>query len=160
MPVRQRNLAPGLGQRIVPAVVRVVVRGQREVLGRIRPDTIDAFVDLAGLGPGRYNLRVQVDPSEEVGVGDVTPTVVSSDYQMSVKKLFGTDGVRGKAGDYPLDYPTVARLGAALVRAMRPSIEGKKESVRCGSWSAATRASRARGSKRSWRAARARKARA
>jgi len=42
---------------------------------------------------------------------------------MSVKKLFGTDGVRGKAGDYPLDHPTVARLGAALVRAMRPSIE-------------------------------------
>ena len=44
---------------------------------------------------------------------------------MSVKKLFGTDGVRGKAGDYPLDHPTVARLGAALVRAMRPSIEAK-----------------------------------
>ena len=38
---------------------------------------------------------------------------------MSVKKLFGTDGVRGKAGDYPLDRATVARLGAALVRAMR-----------------------------------------
>src|SRR5436190_12357637 len=34
-------------------------------------------------------------------------------------KLFGTDGVRGKAGDYPLDHETVARLGAALVRALR-----------------------------------------
>ena len=33
-------------------------------------------------------------------------------------KLFGTDGVRGKAGEYPLDHETVARLGAALVRAM------------------------------------------
>ncbi len=33
-------------------------------------------------------------------------------------RLFGTDGVRGKAGDYPLDRETVARLGAALVRAM------------------------------------------
>jgi phosphoglucosamine mutase len=33
-------------------------------------------------------------------------------------KLFGTDGVRGKAGDYPLDHDTVARLGAALVRAL------------------------------------------
>ena len=76
VPVRERNLAPGLGHRIVPPVVSVGVRGQREVLGRIRPDTIDAFVDLAGLGPGTYNLRVQVDPSEEVGVGDVTPAVV------------------------------------------------------------------------------------
>ncbi len=36
-----------------------------------------------------------------------------------MQRLFGTDGVRGKAGDYPLDHETVARLGAALVRAMR-----------------------------------------
>jgi phosphoglucosamine mutase len=34
-------------------------------------------------------------------------------------RLFGTDGVRGKAGAFPLDHETVARLGAALVRAMR-----------------------------------------
>jgi phosphoglucosamine mutase len=36
-----------------------------------------------------------------------------------VARLFGTDGVRGKAGEYPLDPPTVRRLGAALVRALR-----------------------------------------
>ena len=34
-------------------------------------------------------------------------------------QLFGTDGVRGKAGDPPLDVPTVRRLGAALVRVLR-----------------------------------------
>jgi phosphoglucosamine mutase len=33
-------------------------------------------------------------------------------------RLFGTDGVRGRAGVYPLDHETVARLGAALVRGM------------------------------------------
>jgi phosphoglucosamine mutase len=33
-------------------------------------------------------------------------------------RLFGTDGVRGVAGVYPLDPPTVARLGAALVRTL------------------------------------------
>ena len=33
-------------------------------------------------------------------------------------RLFGTDGVRGKAGDYPLDVPTVRRLGAALARSL------------------------------------------
>jgi phosphoglucosamine mutase len=37
------------------------------------------------------------------------------------QRLFGTDGVRGKAGEYPLDHETVARLGGALVRAMGPS---------------------------------------
>src|SRR5215213_2344408 len=35
-----------------------------------------------------------------------------------IEKLFGTDGVRGTAGKYPLDRPTVRRLGAALVRAL------------------------------------------
>jgi phosphoglucosamine mutase len=35
-------------------------------------------------------------------------------------RLFGTDGVRGKAGEPPLDHSTVRRLGAALVRALRP----------------------------------------
>ena len=33
-------------------------------------------------------------------------------------KLFGTDGVRGRAGHYPLDAPTIRRLGAALARAL------------------------------------------
>jgi len=32
-------------------------------------------------------------------------------------RLFGTDGVRGTAGHYPLDPHTVRRLGAAIVRA-------------------------------------------
>jgi phosphoglucosamine mutase len=34
-------------------------------------------------------------------------------------RLFGTDGVRGVAGAYPLDPPTIVRLGAAIVRASR-----------------------------------------
>ena len=36
-----------------------------------------------------------------------------------MSRLFGTDGVRGKAGDPPLDESTVRRLGAALVVALR-----------------------------------------
>ena len=35
-----------------------------------------------------------------------------------VERLFGTDGVRGRAGVPPLDRETVRRLGAALVRAL------------------------------------------
>ena len=34
-------------------------------------------------------------------------------------RLFGTDGVRGKAGEHPLDPATIRRLGGALVRALR-----------------------------------------
>ena len=36
-----------------------------------------------------------------------------------MSQLFGTDGVRGKAGEFPLDALTIRRLGGALVRALR-----------------------------------------
>jgi phosphoglucosamine mutase len=49
---------------------------------------------------------------------------------MSSHSLFGTDGVRGKAGEYPLDRSTVARLGAALVRAMTPSTGSERAESR------------------------------
>jgi len=35
------------------------------------------------------------------------------------EQLFGTDGIRGVAGARPLDPPTVARIGAAIVRALK-----------------------------------------
>ncbi len=35
-----------------------------------------------------------------------------------MKRLFGTDGIRGVAGDTPLDAPTVRRFGAALAVAL------------------------------------------
>jgi phosphoglucosamine mutase len=35
------------------------------------------------------------------------------------RRLFGTDGIRGTAGVFPLDPPTVRRIGAALVQAMK-----------------------------------------
>jgi phosphoglucosamine mutase len=38
-------------------------------------------------------------------------------------RLFGTDGVRGKAGESPLDAATVRRLGGALVRTLRHGTE-------------------------------------
>src|SRR5205814_3467827 len=43
-----------------------------------------------------------------------------------IPKLFGTDGVRGTAGRYPLDPPTVRRLGAALVRALPHGTESPR----------------------------------
>jgi phosphoglucosamine mutase len=36
-----------------------------------------------------------------------------------MSRLFGTDGIRGKAGESPLDESTVRRLGHALVRTLR-----------------------------------------
>src|SRR4029077_3908929 len=63
----------------------------------------------------------------------------------SMSRLFGTDGVRGKAGTYPLDPPTVRRLGAALARALaldsarakgdgRPRFLSGRDTRESGAW--------------------------
>ena len=54
-------------------------------------------------------------------------------------RLFGTDGVRGKAGHFPLDHATVRRLGAALVRALPggarpPHLLIGRDTRESGSW--------------------------
>jgi phosphoglucosamine mutase len=55
----------------------------------------------------------------------------------TVPRLFGTDGVRGTAGRYPLDPSTVRRLGAALVRVLnggRPSFLVGRDTRESGGW--------------------------
>ncbi len=76
VPIRWRNLQSGLTAKIQPILAKVTVRGRREALADLRAGSIDAFVDLYGLGPGRYNLRVQVDPSQTFGVSATDPAVV------------------------------------------------------------------------------------
>jgi phosphoglucosamine mutase len=52
-------------------------------------------------------------------------------------KLFGTDGIRGKAGTAPLDPATIARVGAALVKAMpgsTPRFVIGRDTRESGSW--------------------------
>jgi YbbR domain-containing protein len=76
VPVRWRNLGAGLRAEVKPTLTRVTVRGRGEALADLRAGSIDAFVDLAGLGPGRYNLRVQVDPSQTFGLSAIEPAAV------------------------------------------------------------------------------------
>src|SRR5687767_8944826 len=47
-------------------------------------------------------------------------------------RLFGTDGVRGTAGEYPLDIPTIRRIGAALTRALSASAKGSDATSAAG----------------------------
>ena len=77
VPVRYRNLGTGLRANISPQLAHVSVRGSKETVAGLSGDAVQAFVDLAGLGSGRYNLRVQADPSERVGVVAIDPAVVS-----------------------------------------------------------------------------------
>jgi YbbR domain-containing protein len=77
VPVRWRNLGTGLRAQVAPQLVHVTVRGAANPLAALRGDSVQAFVDLAGLGSGRYNLRVQVDPADNFGVVAIDPAVVS-----------------------------------------------------------------------------------
>ena len=57
VPVRWRNLGTGLRAQISPQLVHVTVRGSAEALATLRGDSAQAFVDLAGLGSGRFSLE-------------------------------------------------------------------------------------------------------
>ena len=77
VPIRYRNLGGRMLAQVAPSTARVRVRGGRDALSALRADAIDAFVDLYGLGPGRYNLRVQIAPSQDFGVDEINPQVVA-----------------------------------------------------------------------------------
>jgi YbbR domain-containing protein len=75
-PLHLRNLAPALSAEAVPSAVDVNLRGSREALGRVDPDDIAAYVDLAGLGAGQYTLTVHADASRDTGVTRTEPATV------------------------------------------------------------------------------------
>lgn len=81
VPIRWRNLNTGLSARLQPLTTDVKVRGRRDALDSMHAEAVAPFVDLAGLGPGQYNLRVQFDPTESFGVSATEPAVV----QVSIK---------------------------------------------------------------------------
>ena len=76
VPVRLRNVEPGLTAQALPPVVSVRVRGSQQALAPLRSDAVTAFVDLSGLGAGAYELPVRVDPTTGFGVAGMRPVVV------------------------------------------------------------------------------------
>jgi YbbR domain-containing protein len=76
VPVRVRNAGRGRSAQAVPAVVAVAVRGPQDVVEALRPDAVSAFVDLAGLRPGRYNLSVRLEPAQGFEVVRTEPAIV------------------------------------------------------------------------------------
>jgi YbbR domain-containing protein len=77
VPVRLRNVSAGLHAQVQPSSVALTVRGMSAVLDALNGDSVQSFVDLAGLGAGQYNLRVQVETSARFGVTSVDPADVT-----------------------------------------------------------------------------------
>jgi YbbR domain-containing protein len=76
VPIRMFHLREGRAARSTPSAVVVTVRGQEEVLRRLTVATIEASVDLSGLGPGRYDLSVTVAPSRAFSIVRIDPAQV------------------------------------------------------------------------------------
>jgi YbbR domain-containing protein len=76
VPVRMQQLRAGLRAQSAPANVSVTVRGDREALAKIGAGSVEASVDLTGLGAGRYMLPVLVAPSRLFGIVRVDPPQV------------------------------------------------------------------------------------
>lgn len=66
-----RNLRTGLRFDANPATVSVTVRGSAAALARLDASSIDAYVDVTSLLPGRRSLPVRVDLA-----GRITPTAI------------------------------------------------------------------------------------
>jgi YbbR domain-containing protein len=76
VPVHLRNVPKGVSAQAVQSAVAVTARGPADVIASLRPDSISAFVDLAGLGPGQYNLSVRVEPGEGFAIVSTSPSAV------------------------------------------------------------------------------------
>lgn len=76
-PVRIRGLGTSLSARVDPAVVVVRVRGAKGSVERLAADSVTAYVDVTGLGPGAYTLPVHVDPTRGFGVAGIEPAEVT-----------------------------------------------------------------------------------
>ena len=75
VPVRVRNAASGLSPTVTPESITVTVHGPPELMRGLDNNAVGAFVDLAGLGAGVYNLSVMVEPHRAFRVTQVEPTV-------------------------------------------------------------------------------------
>jgi hypothetical protein len=76
IPIQPRGLPDTGRATVTPSHVAVSLRGSRDAMRGVRPDALDAFVDLAGLEPGSYNLPVTVVSRPELGVMEIQPAVV------------------------------------------------------------------------------------
>lgn len=74
--IESRNTPAGAAGIASPGTVTIWVRGGRDALASLDAAQVAAYVDLAGLRPGRYNLPVRIDPSRAFGVSRIEPTVV------------------------------------------------------------------------------------
>ena len=76
VPVRARNVTPGLSATVTPESIAVTVHGSPDLMRGLDNNAVGAFVDLAGHEAGIYHLSVTVEPHRAFQVTESEPTVV------------------------------------------------------------------------------------
>lgn len=82
IPLRIRNTAPDLLAMANPVTVRVTVGGPKLLLDKLRPENLEVFIDLEGLGEGQSETVVHVLTPQGTKVVSVEPASVT----VTVKK--------------------------------------------------------------------------
>ena len=108
----------GLSATVTPPSVKVRVRGTKEAIAKIRDTSIVAYVDLEGIGEATTGCRCGSSRRPMSASINSIPRLSAFTSNDITPRLFGTDGIRGTAGTFPLDVETVRRVGAALVKAL------------------------------------------
>jgi YbbR domain-containing protein len=76
IPLRMHDALPGVTPSVTPTVVDVQLRGTEADLDRWDTEAVHPYVDLEGLGPGRYSLPVKYDAKPDIEVLSVEPSQV------------------------------------------------------------------------------------
>jgi YbbR domain-containing protein len=76
-PVTFRNVQSGHAVSADPSEVAVMLTGPREVLAGLHDADLDPYVDLTGVGPGEYKLRVHLDTRGDTTVEGIEPPAVA-----------------------------------------------------------------------------------
>ncbi len=74
--VHLRNLPATLEAEATPSVVDVTLRGSRDAFSRVDPDQVVVDVDMAGLGPGEYELTPHAQAANDAGVARIEPSTI------------------------------------------------------------------------------------
>jgi len=75
--VTVKNLPPHSRATVEPVVVSVLLRGPETMLARLDARGIGPYVDVKGLGPGRYEVPVLFDLGGRLTIASVRPATVT-----------------------------------------------------------------------------------
>jgi YbbR domain-containing protein len=75
--VQFKNLPAGRQVDATPPLVSVTLRGKPNALSGLKDKPLDPYVDVAGLGAGRYTLPVRVSTHDDIVVTAIEPSTVT-----------------------------------------------------------------------------------